>query len=760
MASDVIERLRYYQRQYLGAEDFTAEQDYQRSMRRRHNLGPHTWGIVAGLEIVEVPAAGGAADVYVMPGLAIDGFGREIVVLEPAQVLPTLVQRFKNQAGVYGLWLGFRDELGGRPRAGITSCETGDQFGRVRETFELVVEPREPTHDEITIAGQQVVFNPAAVPADPNAEVSERLTVPADESVPHQQLPDDENDPRWLVPLGNLTWDGNRLVEDNAVPPVVHQGRRYVSAVAEGLYTPASTLTVRRRDAPDPLPADAADPFYGGVAATVQGSLTVNRTVRAEQDLHVLGKAGIGTDAPKVKLHVVGGTAATLAEASGYAVLGDTAGPNLVADTDELQARNNGAAAALHLQAKGGDLVVHQDQVNGRVVIKNDNGRVGIGTLDPKVKLQVAGGVDATLAAEDSGYLVLGDTAGFNVVFDDNEIMARNAGGKSGLHFQAEGGDVVVHNNAAAGTQVVVKDAGQVGIGTTLPKVKLHIEGGADVALGDNDGYLVLGSVDGENVVFDNNEIQARNNGVATPLYLNREGGGMFLHHGQAEARQFVVTNNGLVGIGVQVPQTSLHINAGTDVSLAANSGFLILGPTNDHHVAFDANEIQARNANAAATLFLQAEGGRLETHTHLGESGKLVQVEDGSVGIGTSTPLEKLDVRGDVRAFGWVTASDLRLKKNVKPLASALAAITRLQGVEFEWNPDTAEITPRRRGKQLGFIAQEVEKVLPQSVVTDEDGGKNLQPLTLLPILVEAIKELAAENEALAARVRRLEEG
>ena len=53
MATDEILRLHYYERQYLGAADLEDQQTYLRDMRRRHNLGPHTWGIVTGLDLTE-----------------------------------------------------------------------------------------------------------------------------------------------------------------------------------------------------------------------------------------------------------------------------------------------------------------------------------------------------------------------------------------------------------------------------------------------------------------------------------------------------------------------------------------------------------------------------------------------------------------------------------------------------------------------------------------------------------------------------------
>src|SRR5215469_12314383 len=91
-----IERLNYYEGEFLGAADFEAEQEYHREMRRRHNVGQHTWGIVSGLDLVQIPngaktsSGQSEVDIYVQPGMAVDGFGREIIVLSKAQVTQDL----------------------------------------------------------------------------------------------------------------------------------------------------------------------------------------------------------------------------------------------------------------------------------------------------------------------------------------------------------------------------------------------------------------------------------------------------------------------------------------------------------------------------------------------------------------------------------------------------------------------------------------------------------------------------------------------
>jgi hypothetical protein len=107
---------------------------------------------------------------------------------------------------------------------------------------------------------------------------------------------------------------------------------------------------------------------------------------------------------------------------------------------------------------------------------------------------------------------------------------------------------------------------------------------------------------------------------------------------------------------------------------------------------------------------------------------------------------------------------SDLRLKKNVKPLDGAIDQLLQLKGVTFEWKDPTEHGHERETGTQQGFIAQDVEKVFPQWV--DEKGyvakdGQSFRTLDLRRVEaleVESIRTLKAENDALKERVSALE--
>lgn len=90
--------------------------------------------------------------------------------------------------------------------------------------------------------------------------------------------------------------------------------------------------------------------------------------------------------------------------------------------------------------------------------------------------------------------------------------------------------------------------------------------------------------------------------------------------------------------------------------------------------------------------------------------------------------------------------SSDARLKKNVTTLTSGLATVNRLRGVSYNWLDES------RPENKIGFIAQEVEKVLPELVMTKEDGFKAVNYAEMTAVLVEAVKELNAKVEKLEA--------
>ncbi|HUS73245.1 MAG TPA: tail fiber domain-containing protein [Sedimentisphaerales bacterium] len=107
----------------------------------------------------------------------------------------------------------------------------------------------------------------------------------------------------------------------------------------------------------------------------------------------------------------------------------------------------------------------------------------------------------------------------------------------------------------------------------------------------------------------------------------------------------------------------------------------------------------------------------------------------------------------GDIFTTGYyLSSSDARFKENIQPLTDSLSTILKLRGVQFNWKQDEYPEHNFSEDRQVGFIAQEVAQVLPEVVnkSDDEDGFYSVSYGRIVPVLVEAIKELKAENESL----------
>jgi flagellar capping protein FliD len=109
----------------------------------------------------------------------------------------------------------------------------------------------------------------------------------------------------------------------------------------------------------------------------------------------------------------------------------------------------------------------------------------------------------------------------------------------------------------------------------------------------------------------------------------------------------------------------------------------------------------------------------------------------------------------GTVMAYSYQTASDARYKTNVHTFPNALDTLLNLRGVTYDWKREEFKDKHFKAGKQIGFIAQEVEKVLPELVHTDRDGYKSVAYVNVVPVLVEAIKQ---QQQQIATQQQQIE--
>ena len=119
-----------------------------------------------------------------------------------------------------------------------------------------------------------------------------------------------------------------------------------------------------------------------------------------------------------------------------------------------------------------------------------------------------------------------------------------------------------------------------------------------------------------------------------------------------------------------------------------------------------------------------------------------------GALGVGTSTPV----TAGLIRATNDVIAyygSDSRLKENVTPITNPLEKIQQIGGYEYDWN----ELS-ENEGHDVGVIAQEIEKVLPELVVERNNGYKAVKYEKIVALLIETNKELLKRLEVVEKKL------
>ena len=122
----------------------------------------------------------------------------------------------------------------------------------------------------------------------------------------------------------------------------------------------------------------------------------------------------------------------------------------------------------------------------------------------------------------------------------------------------------------------------------------------------------------------------------------------------------------------------------------------------------------------------------------------------------GSSPSFHHVSASGDVVAAGDVVAyytSDIRLKDNVEVIKGSLDKIEGIRGVEFDWNEQSPGWA-RERGHDVGVIAQEVQKVLPEVVQERKNGYLGVDYKRIIPLLIESVKELKQEIEDLKKKV------
>lgn len=211
-------------------------------------------------------------------------------------------------------------------------------------------------------------------------------------------------------------------------------------------------------------------------------------------------------------------------------------------------------------------------------------------------------------------------------------------------------------------------------------------------------------------------------------------------------ASLFIDITNNRVGIRTSSPNTGFHVAANTlfGANVTINSILNVSGATS-----------VAGNVSVTGT-----------SHTFSGnvniDSGVLfIDSITNRVGINNVAPVAALHVSGDIVATGDITAfytSDERLKKDIHRIQNALDIIDSINGVEYKLKEHEENKNKNTDLIHYGVIAQDVIKYAPYSVSERENGYLAVNYISLIPILIESIKELNTQNRCLREQLDYLE--
>jgi hypothetical protein len=307
----------------------------------------------------------------------------------------------------------------------------------------------------------------------------------------------------------------------------------------------------------------------------------------------------------------------------------------------------------------------------------------------------------------------------------------------------------------------------RVGINTTSPARPLHTEG---------TGVLFANTGGTHEILFGDNAY--RYFGLYTPSSPDY----MSIRTGSTDL--LTVTSGGNVGIGTTSPSQKLHIGGsgfsylrttstsygGTGCDIGQHTGGSIyLNNRDNTPIIFQTNNIERMRVQSYGTVCINCTGPAISSDTKLAVLGSGT---DGSVAIEcrkstTTTSSAQRFIRffandgstsmGGIAGNGasnvqFVAISDERLKENIQPLSGSLDKVLALNPISYNWK-DSGEYI------EAGFVAQEVEQVLPEYVTTeeDEDQTKGLtggMTAGYISVLTKAIQEQQALIEAQATTI------
>ncbi|MCD4657930.1 MAG: tail fiber domain-containing protein [Planctomycetes bacterium] len=364
-----------------------------------------------------------------------------------------------------------------------------------------------------------------------------------------------------------------------------------------------------------------------------------------------------------------------------------------------------------------------------------DNNRVGIGTSNPYESLDVAGGIR------------IGNTTGTNtgtIRFDGAKFEGYTSSGWANLCGSwMRSGNNLYYNN------------GNVGIGTSSPQGTFHVVSQGIVSGYDQQStYRYSTYFCSPGSTYYQSFIPAVTGRLTTVEMYGRSYSGYrsfraYIYDGYGTSRLIYVSSYHTITTSNTWHRinTSVNLTAGRTYSLRFYFTYYA-------YWYYDRYNYYTRGRASVSSSY------DFNFRTTMEYTGNIdsICVRNGSLGINTTNPSSSYQLYVYGTAYfsgGYTSSSDLRFKKNIKTIDDALDRLRKMKGVYYRWREDKFDNKTIRKDRQMGFIAQEMERILPEVVMTDENGYKAISYDRIAAVVTEAIKQQQHELSKLSSDMK-----
>ena len=458
------------------------------------------------------------------------------------------------------------------------------------------------------------------------------------------------------------------------------------------------------------------------------------------------GNVGIGTTAPSSPLEIAGTTTIKM----DYPTF-DLQGTESNAKTYRITE----ASGALYLKNTTDSASDFRFVNSNNAVLMSilGSGNVGIGTATPSYSLSVyraAANASFNMESAGNGNAVFNRYAG-----KKNDGVAQVWG--TALNLSTGNGEYEIYDYTAGATRLAINTSGYVGIGTVSPVTKLDVYGtgsGATVATtgatdattnfraGRGSVGINLGTIDNGVSYIQNRQLN--NNSVVYGLTLQPTGGNVSIGTTTISTPLYVLGTPVISGDNraIMTARDGSALAAGVGGGISLGGVFTSTG-TQAEWAGIKSIKTNAVDGEYGAHMSFM-------TRLHGSNTTERMRITDaGDVGIGTASISYKLQVNGAVAGTSaYVNTSDERLKRNVRRIPDALEKLTSLDGVFYHFKTEEYPDMNLSKRREMGVLAQKVEKVFPEAVSTDKKGIKSVAYSMLIAPIIESIKSMDRDSK------------